>query len=170
MAKISFILIHGPNLCTAILCNKLHALVSLEDNWMPTNIPRICKLWNCALAIWIKKVATLKFGPKRFYTLKSLLADMDGLLLNTESFYTVVQKQLCKQYGREFTWDLKSKVQSEYQPPNLEIWMNLSCVRLSATSEKWDQKIKFKIHNELASKLSLCKVGPNVNFESSQRA
>ena len=37
-------------------------------------------------------------------------ADMDGLLLNTESFYTVVQNQLCKKYGTEFSWDLKAKV------------------------------------------------------------
>lgn len=37
-------------------------------------------------------------------------ADMDGLLLNTESFYTVVQDQLCKKYGTEFSWDLKAKV------------------------------------------------------------
>ena len=37
---------------------------------------------------------------------------MDGLLLNTESFYTVVQNNLCQRYGKEFSWELKSKVDS----------------------------------------------------------
>lgn len=36
--------------------------------------------------------------------------DMDGLLLNTESFYTIVQKDLLKQYGKEHTWELKAKM------------------------------------------------------------
>jgi pseudouridine-5'-monophosphatase len=36
--------------------------------------------------------------------------DMDGLLLNTESFYTDVQRDLVKQYGKEHTWELKSKM------------------------------------------------------------
>jgi len=34
---------------------------------------------------------------------------MDGLLLNTESFYTIVQRDLVKKYGKEHTWELKSK-------------------------------------------------------------
>jgi len=36
--------------------------------------------------------------------------DMDGLLLNTESFYTIVQRDLVKKYGKEHTWELKSKM------------------------------------------------------------
>ncbi len=42
---------------------------------------------------------------------------MDGLLLNTESFYTDVQRDLVKQYGKEHTWELKSKVES-WTPPS----------------------------------------------------
>ncbi|KAL6784428.1 hypothetical protein ACKKBF_B01750 [Auxenochlorella protothecoides x Auxenochlorella symbiontica] len=39
-----------------------------------------------------------------------VLFDMDGLLLNTEEFYTVVQQNIAADYGKEFTWELKSKL------------------------------------------------------------
>lgn len=36
--------------------------------------------------------------------------DMDGLLLNTETFYTLVQQQILAKYGKEFTWALKAQM------------------------------------------------------------
>jgi (DL)-glycerol-3-phosphatase len=38
-----------------------------------------------------------------------VLFDMDGLLLDTEKFYTQVQQQILARYGKEFTWELKVK-------------------------------------------------------------
>lgn len=35
---------------------------------------------------------------------------MDGLLLNTETFYTIVQQKILAKYDKEFTWDLKAQV------------------------------------------------------------
>lgn len=35
------------------------------------------------------------------------LFDMDGLLLDTETAYTVAQQQIVQQWGKTFTWELK---------------------------------------------------------------
>jgi len=35
--------------------------------------------------------------------------DMDGLLLNTEAFYTLVQEQCLRRFGKPFTWSLKAR-------------------------------------------------------------
>lgn len=34
----------------------------------------------------------------------------DGLLLDTETFYTIAQQQILAKLGREFSWDLKAKM------------------------------------------------------------
>lgn len=36
-----------------------------------------------------------------------VIFDMDGLLLNTEIFYTEVLQDLCRKHGQEFTWEMK---------------------------------------------------------------
>lgn len=35
--------------------------------------------------------------------------DMDGLLLDTETFYTMAQQAVLDQFDKQFTWDLKAK-------------------------------------------------------------
>lgn len=39
-----------------------------------------------------------------------VIYDLDGLLLDTESFYTQVSQLIARRYGREFDWSLKSRM------------------------------------------------------------
>jgi pseudouridine-5'-monophosphatase len=39
-----------------------------------------------------------------------VIFDMDGLLLDTEKFYSVAQQTILEKHGRQFSWDLKAKM------------------------------------------------------------
>jgi len=39
-----------------------------------------------------------------------VIFDMDGLLLDTEGFYTEVQEKILARYGKVFDWSLKAKM------------------------------------------------------------
>ncbi len=45
-----------------------------------------------------------------FPKIKAILYDMDGLLLDTENFYTDVTQQIVSRYGKNFDWSIKSQM------------------------------------------------------------
>ena len=44
------------------------------------------------------------------HPIRCVLYDMDGLLLDTERFYTVVTQEIAAGYGKTFDWTLKSRI------------------------------------------------------------
>ena len=44
------------------------------------------------------------------HSIRCVLYDMDGLLLDTERFYTVVTQEIAEQHGKTFDWTIKSRI------------------------------------------------------------
>lgn len=53
-----------------------------------------------------------------------VIFDMDGLLLNTEEFYTIAQQEIAAMYGKEFTWALKAKMMGRQALPAARIFVD----------------------------------------------
>lgn len=68
--------------------------------------------------LWALKEGTMAEGavgePKR--SISHVIFDMDGLLLNTEQYYTAVQQKIAGKYGKTFDWSLKSKMMGMKAP------------------------------------------------------
>ncbi|MQL90099.1 hypothetical protein Taro_022681 [Colocasia esculenta] len=49
-------------------------------------------------------------APAAKASITHVVFDMDGLLLDTEGFYTLVQERILARYGKTFDWSLKAKM------------------------------------------------------------
>ncbi|KAJ3693393.1 hypothetical protein LUZ60_008873 [Juncus effusus] len=45
-----------------------------------------------------------------FRSISHVIFDMDGLLLDTEGFYSLVQEKILERFGKKFDWNLKAKM------------------------------------------------------------
>ena len=62
-----------------------------------------------------------------------VIFDMDGLLLNTEPFYTEVAGNIAARYGRVFDWSLKSRMIGLRAPESAKLFLETLGIPLSVT-------------------------------------
>jgi pseudouridine 5'-phosphatase len=73
--------------------------------------------------------------PAAFPKITHVLYDMDGLLLDTEPFYTEVTQRIVARYGRTFDWSVKSKMIG--QPPLASAGILIEALNLPITPEEY---------------------------------
>jgi hypothetical protein len=64
----------------------------------------------------------------------------DGLLLDTETFYTIAQQQVAERYGKQFTWDLKAKMMGKKALDAAQVSVNqdyICCLQDTLTQLAW---------------------------------
>eukprot|EP00884_Botryococcus_braunii_P007494 jgi/Botrbrau1/16746/Bobra.0277s0003.2 len=66
--------------------------------------------------------------------------DMDGLLLDTEKFYTIAQSSVLAEYGKGFNWDLKAKIMGKKTLEAAQILLDESGLHGVLSPEDFVQK------------------------------
>ena len=61
--------------------------------------------------------------------------DMDGLLLDTEPFYTTATKRIVEKFGKTFDWSLKSKMMG--RPAIVSAGILVDSLNLPMTPEEY---------------------------------
>ena len=78
----------------------------------------------------IRGVRILNLGEKM--KLQAAIFDMDGLLLDTETIYTLATQQILSPFKLEFTWELKSKMMGLDEQTAAEILVKETGIDMTA--------------------------------------
>ncbi|KAL5221650.1 hypothetical protein ABZP36_026363 [Zizania latifolia] len=63
-------------------------------------------------------------APAPMAAVSHVIFDMDGLLLDTEGFYTEVQEKILARYGKVFDWSLKAKMMGKKAMESARIFVD----------------------------------------------
>ena len=67
---------------------------------------------------------------------------------DTESIYTVVQQQICKRFGKEFTWELKAKMMGRKALPAAEALIEELQLQGRISAEEFVKEREQLLHNK----------------------
>ena len=70
-----------------------------------------------------------------FPKISHILFDMDGLLLDTESLYTIAQEKILDRFGIKFTWEVKSKMMGRKALDAVNVMLDIYQLRDKITAE-----------------------------------
>lgn len=72
------------------------------------------------------------------------LFDMDGLLLDTESCYTVAQERIASRFGKSFTWELKAKLMGRKAMEAAQVFVSDLGIGDQLTAEEFLECVVYK--------------------------
>lgn len=91
-------------------------------------------------------MADLTRKPK-FKHVTHVLFDMDGLLLDTEKFYSLVQENILVGYGKHFDWSLKAKMMGKKALEAAQIFVKESGLEGVLTPEDFVKRREEMLHD-----------------------
>lgn len=66
---------------------------------------------------------------------KAVLFDLDGTLLDTEPLYTIAISELARSFGKEYSWELKSRTMGTH--PRSSAQVVIDALELPVTVDEW---------------------------------
>ncbi|XP_028775356.1 (DL)-glycerol-3-phosphatase 2 [Neltuma alba] len=113
-------------------------LVGHKASLNPAVIPQICVSLRRRREI---RTHTTMVGPSgslsRRATVSHVIFDMDGLLLDTEKFYTEVQEIILARYNKTFDWSLKAKMMGKKAIEAAKVFVEETGISDSLSAEQF---------------------------------
>ncbi|BFZ06080.1 hypothetical protein BsWGS_09119 [Bradybaena similaris] len=76
-----------------------------------------------------------------------VIFDVDGLLLDTERIYTECFQEICAEYGKEFTWDIKVKQMGKKEQESAQVLIDT--LQLPLLLDELIDKLRVKLDEKL---------------------
>ncbi|KAI1307967.1 (DL)-glycerol-3-phosphatase 2 [Halotydeus destructor] len=102
--------VESPCYNTTKITNRfIGAFIGKNDQRTPYN-ENVLSLLGAILQVIFKMAPHVAEASGTFKPVSHVIFDMDGLLLDTEDYYTLAMDNITKKYGKPFTWEVKIKM------------------------------------------------------------